>query len=161
MIYFYLFTLGCILISFLKDRTKTYKAFIIAWKKFQPVSSAFLSMLIFISILLYIIPNETIFRYLGGTGQIKGLFIALFFGSVTIMPGFVAFPLCGILLKKGVSYMVLAAFSTSLMLVGIVTYPVEKAYFGIKITILRNLICFFLSLLVALMIGIVYKELFL
>ncbi|MGA1842573.1 MAG: hypothetical protein ACMUIU_18315 [bacterium] len=117
-------------------------------------------MLIFVSILLYLIPEELIIRYLGGAGQIKGLLIALLFGSVTIMPGFVAFPLCGILLKKGVSYMVLAAFSNSLMLVGIVTYPVEKAYFGTKVTIIRNLICFLLSLLVAILIGMVYKELF-
>ena len=116
-------------------------------------------MLIFISILLYLIPNELIMQYLGGSGQIQGLFIALFFGSVTIMPGFVAFPLCGILLKKGVSYAVLAAFTTSLMLVGVVTFPIEKAYFGTKVTIIRNLISFFLSLLVAILIGIVYGEL--
>ena len=97
---------------------------------------------------------------LGGSGQLKGLFIALVFGSVTIMPGFVAFPLCGILLKKGVSYGVLAAFTNSLMLVGIVTFPVEKAYLGTKTTIIRNLIYFLLSLFVAILIGIVYKELF-
>jgi hypothetical protein len=52
---------------------------------------------------------------MGKSGQIKGVFLALIFGSITIMPGFVAFPLCGILLKKGVSYMALAAFSTALM----------------------------------------------
>ncbi|MGA1870736.1 MAG: hypothetical protein ACMUJM_19550 [bacterium] len=117
-------------------------------------------MLIFVSILLYVTPEETIIRYLGGTGQIKGLFIGLVCGSVAIMPGFVAFPLCGILLKKGVSYMVLAAFANTLMLVGIVTYPIEKVYFGTKVTVIRNCICVLLSLLVALLIGIVYRELF-
>ena len=123
MIYFYLFTLGCVIISFFQNRTKTSKAFHIAWKKFRAISSAFLMMLIFISILLYLIPNELIMQYLGGSGQFNGIFIALFFGSVAIMPGFVAFPLCGILLQKGVSYAVLAAFTTSLMLVGVVTFP--------------------------------------
>jgi uncharacterized membrane protein YraQ (UPF0718 family) len=160
MIYFYLFTIVCILFSFSQDRAKTYRAFKIAWKKFQAISSAFMLMLIFVSILLYLIPEGIIIQYLGGAGQIKGLLIAVFFGSVAIMPGFVAFPLCGILLKKGVSYMVLAAFSNSLMLVGIVTYPIEKAYFGTKVTIIRNLIFFLLSLLVAILIGMVYKELF-
>ena len=160
MLYFYLFTLICILFSFYKNKKKTYKAFKIAYKKFKMISSAFLTMLILISILLHLIPNEIIVKYLGASGQIKGIFLSLFFGSITIMPGFVAFPLCGILLKKGISYMSIAAFSSSLMLVGILTFPVEKAYLGIKVTIIRNIICVILSLLIALLIGIFYGELF-
>ncbi len=39
--------------------------------------------------------------------------------------------------------MVLAAFTTTLMMVGVMTYPVEKEYFGAKVTIIRNLISFF------------------
>jgi uncharacterized membrane protein YraQ (UPF0718 family) len=159
VVYFYLFTLICIIISLLKDKARTYKAFKVAWKKFMVIFPSFLTMLIFLSILLYLIPNKIILEYLGGADQIRGVFLALLFGSVTLMPGFVAFPLCGILLQKGVSYMVLAAFSTALMLVGVLTYPIEKAYFGRKVTIIRNIICLILSLLVALMIGLIYKEL--
>jgi len=160
MIYFYLFTFLCLVVSFIKDRDKTYRGLNIAWKKFKVIFPSFLSMLILISIFLFLVPNEMIGKYLGGAGQIKGVIAAMLFGSITIMPGFVAFPLCGILLQKGVSYMVLAAFSTSLMLVGILTYPVEKAYFGSKVTIIRNILCFFLSFLIAVLMGIVYKELF-
>jgi len=58
--------------------------------------------------------------------------MASFFGSITLMPGFIAFPLCGILLKKGVTYMVLSAFSTTLMMVGFVTFPLEKNILGLK-----------------------------
>ncbi len=56
------------------------------------------------------------------------------------MPGFIAFPLSGILLSKGVPYMVISAFTTTLMIVGVLSYPVEKAYFGTKVTIMRNVV---------------------
>jgi uncharacterized membrane protein YraQ (UPF0718 family) len=75
------------------------------------------------------------------------------------MPGFIAFPLCGILLKKGVSYMVLSAFSTSLMMVGILTYPVEKAYFGVRVTVIRNIISLLIAVFTALIIGLYFGEL--
>jgi uncharacterized membrane protein YraQ (UPF0718 family) len=86
--------------------------------------------------------------------------MASLFGSITIMPGFIAFPLSGILLNKGVPYMVLSAFTTTLMMVGILTYPVEKEYFGVKVTIIRNIISLFIALAVAMMTGIFFGEIF-
>ena len=97
--------------------------------------------------------------YLGNNDKFIGVILASFFGSITLMPGFIAFPLCGILLKKGVSYMVLSAFTTTLMMVGILTYPVEKEYFGVKVTIIRNAISFFIAIIVALSIGFFFGEL--
>jgi len=56
--------------------------------------------------------------------------------------------------------MVVAAFTTTLMMVGVVTYPVEKEYFGIKVTVMRNIISFFIALIVAVMIGVFFGEIF-
>ncbi len=80
--------------------------------------------------------------------------------SLALIPGFIAFPLAGILLKQGIPYMVLSAFTTTLMMVGILTYPIEKAYFGMRVTIIRNVISFLISLIVALMTGILFGEVF-
>ena len=88
------------------------------------------------------------------------MLLASLFGSITIMPGFIAFPLCGILLEKGVPYMVLSAFTTTLMMVGVLTYPIEKQYLGHKVTILRNLISFGIALVVAVMTGVFFGEIF-
>jgi len=158
MIYLYIFTAIAVLFSFCKDYKKTFKAFKIAFKKFVKILPAFLLMLIFISIVLYIVPDKVVLAYLGNKNKFIGLLIASFFGSITLMPGFIAYPLCGILLKKGVSYMVLAAFTTTLMMVGVLTYPVEKEYFGAKVTIIRNLISFIIALIVAIAIGFFYGE---
>jgi hypothetical protein len=54
--------------------------------------------------------------------------------------------------------MVLSAFSTTLMMVGILTYPIEKAYFGTRVTILRNIFSFFIAITVALITGIFFGE---
>ncbi len=76
------------------------------------------------------------------------------------MPGFITFPLCGILVEKGVTYMVLSAFSTTLMMVGIVTFPIEKEYLGVKVAIIRNVISFCIALCVAFITGFFFGEIF-
>jgi uncharacterized membrane protein YraQ (UPF0718 family) len=117
-------------------------------------------MLILVSIVLFLIPDKLISQYLGKNNIFIGVLFASFFGSITLMPGFISFPLCGILLKKGVLYMVLSAFSTTLMMVGVLTYPIEKEYFGVQLTILRNIMSLFIALVVALMTGIFFREIF-
>ncbi len=56
--------------------------------------------------------------------------------------------------------MVLSAFTTTLMMVGVLTYPIEKEYFGMKVTVIRNVISFFIAIIVALVIGIFFGEVF-
>ena len=158
MYYLYILTLLALLISVFKSPDKTSKAAKIAVKKFINILPAFLSMLILVSFILFLIPDEIILKYLGDKNKFVGITLASFFGSLTLMPGFIAFPLCGILLKKGVTYMVLSAFTTTLMMVGILTYPIEKAYFGTKVTIIRNMLSFFIAIVVALMTGIFFGE---
>jgi len=158
--YLYILAGSALLISFIIDREKTLRAVKIAVSRFVQFMPAFLTMLILVSIVLFLIPDKAISNYLGKDNRFIGLFSASFIGSILIMPGFIAFPLCGILLKKGVTYMVLSALTTTLMMVGILTYPIEKEYFGIKVTILRNVISFLIALVVAFMTGIFFGEVF-
>lgn len=155
----YIATGLAVLLSAIRDREKTLVALKIAGKKFTAILPAFLMMLILVSIALFIVPDTMISHYLGDESKLTGILWAVSLGSLTLMPGFVAYPLCGILLTKGVSYMVLAAFTTTLMMVGILTFPVEKEFFGVKVTIIRNVISFFIALFIALVIGICFGEL--
>jgi len=159
MYYLYIITGFAILLSFIVNSKKTLMAIKIAVKKFVNILPAFLTMLILVSVVLFLVPDKVISNYLGNSNKFVGVTFASFFGSITLMPGFIAFPLCGILLKKGVPYMVLSAFTTTLMMVGVLTYPIEKEYFGMKVTIIRNVISFFIALIVALMTGIFFGEL--
>ncbi len=156
----YIITALALLVSFISNRKKTLMALKIAVKKFVNILPAFLTMLILVSFILFFVPDKTISNYLGNNNKLIGMIFASLFGSITLLPGFIAFPLCGILLKKGVSYMVLSAFTTTLMMVGVLTYPIEKEYFGMKVTIIRNVICFFIAIIVALVTGIFFGEVF-
>lgn len=160
MYYLYAFVLIAIVVSFLTDRSKTYLAFKVAFRKFIGILPAFASMLILVSIILALLPNSVILHYLGGGSMFEGVILASSIGSITLMPGFIAFPLCGILLSKGVTYTVLSAFTTTLMMVGFVTFPIEKRYFGVKVTIIRNVVSLFIAVIVAVITGIFYGEIF-
>jgi uncharacterized membrane protein YraQ (UPF0718 family) len=149
MYFIYFITLVSLLISFLKDTKKTKKAIKIGAKKLWKITPTFLSILIVISIVLSVIPNEIIVKYLGSSTSYFGVLIAAIFGSITIIPGPISYPLAGILVNQGVAYSVVAAFTSSLMLVGVLTFPVEKKYFGKQFAILRNLISFVIALLIA------------
>jgi len=158
MYYLYSATGLTLLISFVVNRAKTLKAVKIAFKQLATIFPAFLTMLILVSIVLFFVPDKIISNYLGNNNKLIGVVLASLFGSITLMPGFIAFPLSGILLKKGVSYMVLSSFTTTLMMVGILTYPVEKKYFGTKVTIIRNIVSLLISLIVALSVGFFFGE---
>ena len=158
MYFLYLVTALAVLVSLSASRAKTWQAFKIAGKKFANILPAILSMLIFVSFILFLLPSELILNFLGGNSKFSGVLVAAFLGSITFMPGFIAFPLSGILLDKGVPYMVLSAFTTTLMMVGVLTYPVEKEYFGTKVTIIRNVSGFFMALIVALATGLFFGE---
>lgn len=159
MYYLYIATGLALLISFIANREKTFRGVKIAFKKLVKILPAFLTMLILVSIVLFLIPDKVISNYLGNNTNFISVILASLLGSITLMPGFIAFPMCGILLKKGVAYMVLSTFTTTLMMVGVLTYPIEKEYFGVKVTIIRNAISFFIALIVALSIGVFFGEL--
>jgi uncharacterized membrane protein YraQ (UPF0718 family) len=107
-----------------------------------------LLMLALISVVLFLIPNETLIRYMGKGSGIEGWAIAALLGSVALIPGFIAYPLCEILIKSGVAYTTIAVFITTLTMVGIVTLPLEAKFFGWKTSIIRNTLSFIAALLI-------------
>jgi uncharacterized membrane protein YraQ (UPF0718 family) len=70
------------------------------------------------------------------------------------LTGFIAFPLGAILLKSGVTCGVVTVFITTLMMVGIITIPLEAKYFGLKVTILRNALSFVGAFIVGVVMGL-------
>lgn len=153
----YVLAAGLLLLSFLKDRKKTKMALKKAWKSFENILPQFLSILIIIGIMLAVLSPETISKLIGQQSGWIGMVIASAIGSITLIPGFVAFPLASALLKSGAGFMQIAVFISTLMMVGIVTVPVEIKYFGKKATILRNALAFIFSFVVAIAIGVVLR----
>lgn len=155
----YIVTGLSLFVSFLVNKEKTMQGLKRGWMKFYKTLPSYLMLLILISIVL-LLSEDFIIQYLGQDNIYLGLLFSLGIGSVTMMPGFIAYPLSRILLRRGVPYMVIAGFVTSLMLVGVVTYPLEKSYMGRKATILRNIMSFLVAGLIAIVMGIAYGEIF-
>lgn len=153
----YVLAAGLLLLSFLKDRKKTKMALKKAWKSFENILPQFLSILIIIGIMLSVLSPETISKLIGQQSGWIGMVIASVIGSITLIPGFVAFPLASALLKSGAGFMQIAVFISTLMMVGIVTVPLEIKYFGKKAAILRNGLAFIFSFVVAIAIGVVLR----
>lgn len=154
----YILALGLLMISAFKSKAKTKKVLKMALKSFLKIVPLLVLILMIVSIVLYFIPDYVIVKYLGENNLFFGFMIATIIGSISLIPGFITFPLCGLLLEQGVSYLVLAAFSTTLMMVGLLTFPLEKEYFGTRITVIRNIASFMIAIIVSLAIGIIYGE---
>lgn len=146
---------GGLLVSFVKDRGKTKMALKKAWKSFENILPQFLAILIIIGLALSILSPETITMLMGTRSGVFGVLGAALIGSITLIPGFVAFPLAAALLKNGAGYMQIAAFVSTLMMVGVVTLPLEIKTSGKRATLIRNVAAFVFSLLAALVIGVV------
>lgn len=144
-----LITLVFVCVSLVKDRDKTWQGIKKGLSMFIRLLPALVTMLMMVAVILWIIPEETIVRYLGTGSGASGWALAALFGSVSLIPGFIAFPLSSVLIKSGVAYSTIAVFITTLMMVGIVTLPLESRYFGLKTALVRNL----LSLVAALLTG--------
>lgn len=142
-------------ISWYKSKEKTVQALKKAWKSFENILPQFLSILLIIGVILSILNPTQISMLIGGESGWIGVLLASIIGSITLIPGFIAFPLSAALLKNGAGYMQIAAFISTLMMVGIVTIPLEIKYFGKKAAYLRNGLAFLFSLLVALIIGVI------
>lgn len=160
MTYLYPLAGVALLVSFIKDNNKSKKALKVALKIFIKMLPMLLGIVATVSLLLFILPDYVIADYLGAEDSVTGIVLALIMGSISLLPGFITFPLSGLLLRQGVSYTVLAAFTTTLMMVGMITFPMERKYFGTQLTILRNIAGFVIALIVSLCIGLVYGEVF-
>ena len=154
----FIITGAALLVSLISDRNKTGHALTIAWNRLKHIAPAFLMMLILISLILSFFPENMISNLLGRNNLFLGTIFASIIGSLMLMPGFIAFPLCGILLQHGVPYTTLSALTTTMMMVGILTFPVEQNYFGTRTTVIRNMLCFVMAIIVAVLTGLIYGE---
>lgn len=142
-----------LIISFLKDRGKTMKALKKAVKSLDNILPQFLGTILLVGIILGILNPQVISRIIGGSSGWLGVLLAAVVGAITLIPGFIAFPTSAMLLTGGAGYMQIGAFISSLMMVGVVTMPLEMRYFGRKATLIRNGLAFLYSFLVAFVIG--------
>lgn len=149
----YSVTILLLLFSMSKDKNKTKMALKKAWKAFDNILPQFLGVIVLVGILLALFNAELISKIIGEQSGWIGVVLSAVVGAITLIPGFVAFPTAAMLLEHGAGYMQLGAFISALMMVGVVTIPVEIKYFGKRLTLARNGLAFIFCFVVAYVIG--------
>lgn len=152
---FWVVAVVMIVISLVKDRKKTFAAMKKTKGMMGNMLGEIIAILFLIGLLLTWLPPETIKDVLGSTNAFVSTIVSAVVGSVTLIPAFVAFPLVGSLVDAGASIIPAVAFLTTLTMVGIVTFPLEKKEFGVRFALTRNLMSFGFAMLIAALMGVI------
>lgn len=116
-----------------------------------------IGIIFLIGLVLTFVPPESIEKVLGSDNTLMATVTAAIAGSVTLIPAFVAFPLVGSFIDIGASIVPAVAFLTTLTMVGVVTFPLEKKEFGTKFAVIRNGMSFIAALAIAALMGVILQ----
>jgi uncharacterized membrane protein YraQ (UPF0718 family) len=142
-------------ISLFKNKKKTVAAMKKSKSMMGNMLGSIIAIIFLIGLVLTFIPPETIKSVMGSSNTLVSTTIGAIVGSITLIPAFVAFPLVGSLVDAGASIIPAVAFLTTLTMVGIVTFPLEKKEFGTKFALTRNLMSFGFAIVIALTMGVI------
>ena len=144
-----------LLIAFAKDKDKAIKSLKMAGKSFIRMLPMVFVIIIIIGLLLGFVPSEQISKFVGEQSGMKGILLVGVAGAVLHIPALLSFPLAASLLEEGASVSAVAAFITTLTMIGTITLPLEIKELGKKMAILRNGISFVIAIIIALIMGVI------
>jgi len=159
MIPIIILTIILTIVSFVFDKKKTLKGVKKGIMMFLKILPTLITVIILVSVVLYFVSDKVLMEYLGKDAGLWAYTSAAIIGSVSIIPGFIAYPLASILLKAGVSLSVLSVFITTLKMVGILTIPIEAKFFGYKTAVIRNSLSFVGAIVVGGIMAIIFNYL--
>lgn len=143
-----------LIVSIRKDKARTLGSMKMAKGMMTGMAGEIIAILFLIGLILTFLPPESINGIIGRYSVLTSTVISAVVGAITLIPAFVAFPLVGSLVDAGISIIPSVAFLTTLTMVGLVTFPLEKDEFGVKFTITRNVLSFIFAIIIALIMGV-------
>ena len=152
---FWVIAIVLVIVAFIKSKEKTMGAMKRSKGMMKHMLGDIIAIIFLIGLVLTFIPPSSIESVLGSSNVWFATVAAAIAGSVTLIPAFVAFPLIGSFIDMGASIVPAVAFLTTLTMVGIVTFPLEKKEFGLKFALTRNGLSFVSALLIAMMMGVI------
>ena len=148
--------LSLLLLSWRKSPQKTRAALKKAWKSCTGVLPLFFAILLCMGFLLSFVDEAVIQQAVGRESGMAGIVLSGVIGSVTLIPAFAAYPAAAELLRVTGGYAQITMLITSLMMVGLVTLPLECRFFGLKAAVWRNALGLAYSFALAVFMGMVF-----
>ncbi len=155
MIVFWIVGSLLMIFSVIKSKQNTVESMKKSKKMMGNMIGDIIAIIMLIGLILTLVPVTLIQDYLGASSVFLSTIAASLVGSVTLIPAFVAFPLVGSFVDSGASIVPAAAFLTTLTMVGVATFPLEKKEFGLKFAIYRNGMSFVAAVIIALGMGVI------
>jgi uncharacterized membrane protein YraQ (UPF0718 family) len=113
------------------------KSFSITGKNFLEMLEVIPPIFILLGLLDVWVKRETMIKYLGENSGIVGILISFFLGAVAAGPLYAAFPVAGILLKKGSKITNVLIFIGAWSTMKIPLLLFESTSLGLKFTVIR------------------------
>ena len=149
--------LGGTVWAYFNDRDKAVAGLRKGWQAFEGILPQFAGIIVLISLLLTFLSPATISNSIGSQTGFLGMLLTSLIGAITLIPAFIAFPLAASLRSLGAGTAQIAVFISSLMMVGVVTAPLEARYFGRKTMVLRNTLAYVASFIAGFVVGVVAR----
>ena len=146
--------LGLLVLSFVKSREKTKQSLQLAMRAFMRTLPTVVLVIIVIGVLMGFVSRETISSFVGEQSGIGGVLTIALIGAFLYVPSLIAFPLAASFKNGGASTEAVAAFITTLTMLGFLTLPVEIKELGKKMALLRNGFSFIVAIAIALLMGV-------
>ncbi len=108
-----------------------------AWKFFLEAITILPAVMVIMGLFTVFISREQVVRYLGKASGIKGILLAIFFGSLPTGPLYVAFPLAVALKEKGARVSNIVIFLSAWACIKIPQELVELQFLGFRFMLTR------------------------
>ena len=154
-LFFLFLAVSLVIWSIRKDKDKTIASMKKSKSMMKGMMGEIISIIFMIGLILAFLPPESIKDILGSSNAFLSTIGSAIIGSITLIPAFVAFPLVGSLVDSGASIIPAVAFLTTLTMVGVITFPLERQEFGLKFALTRNILSFVFALFIALGMGVI------
>ncbi len=153
-IFINLFALVCLIYAFCKSKKKAIQSLKKAAVSFVRILPTVLIIIVIIGLMLGFVPPAEISRFIGEQSGIFGVLLVAVVGSILHIPALISFPLAASILDSGATITAVAAFITTLTMIGMVTLPLEIKKLGKKFALLRNGLSFVIAVIIALIMGV-------
>jgi len=153
----YLLIAGILLvISAINDRQKTKKALLVTLRTMLTVFPVLFLVFTLMGLIGAFVPKEVIATWLGSGSGLFSIVLGEVIGSVALILPAAVFPFSGFLHDQGANYGALVGFIMTAILIGISSLPLEIKIFGLRFTVVRNVLTFGLVFVM----GIIFMEVF-
>ena len=112
-------------------------AITVAWSYSVQMMMILPAIMVMIGLFSVWVSKEMVVKYLGKTSGVKGLFLAILFGSLPTGPLYVAFPMAAALLQKGAGISKIVVFLSAWACIKLPQEMMEIQFLGWKFMLLR------------------------